>query len=65
MGRTDRVVQIIAEADRPLTTGDVRSKLSEHEPDVTSKLVSASLSYAQRKERIRKSTDGRWVPASE
>lgn len=65
IGRTDRVVQIIADADRPLTTGDVRAKLSEHEPGVTSKLVSASLSYAQRKGRIRKGNDGRWVPAGQ
>lgn len=64
VGRTDRVVQLIAEADRPLTTGEVRSLLLQHEPAVTSKLVSASLSYAERKGRIRKSNDGRWVAAT-
>lgn len=64
VGRTDRVVQLIAEAASPLTTGEVRSRLLQHEPAVTSKLVSASLSYAQRKGRIRKSSDGRWIAAS-
>lgn len=63
IGRTDRVVRLIADADEPLSTGDVRSRLSEYEPGVTSKLVSASLSYAERKGRIRRNDDGRWVAA--
>lgn len=62
IGRTDRVVYLIAGADQPLSTGEVRSQLSNYEPDVTSKLVSASLSYAERKGRIRRTDDGRWVP---
>ncbi len=62
IGRTDRVVYLIAGADQPLSTGEVRSQLSNYEPDVTSKLVSASLSYAERKGRIRRTEDGRWVP---
>jgi hypothetical protein len=59
------VVELIQKADRPLTTGEVRAHLLEHEPAVTSKLVSASLSYAQRKGRIRKTNDGRWVAGGE
>lgn len=62
IGRTDRVVYLIAGADQPLSTGEVRAQLSNYEPDVTSKLVSASLSYAERKGRIRRTDDGRWVP---
>lgn len=62
IGRTDRVVYLIAGANQPLSTGEVRSQLSNYEPDVTSKLVSASLSYAERKGRIRRTDDGRWVP---
>jgi len=65
VGRIDRVVELIQKADRPLTTGEVRAHLLEHEPAVTSKLVSASLSYAQRKGRIRKTNDGRWVAGGE
>lgn len=61
MGRTDRVVYLIADAAEPLSTGEVRAQLSEYEPGVTSKLVSASLSYAERKGRIRRVDDGRWV----
>lgn len=64
IGRTDRVVYLIAGADQPLSTGEVRSQLSNYEPDVTSKLVSASLSYAERKGRIRRTDDGRWVPVA-
>ncbi|PSO46837.1 MAG: hypothetical protein BRC32_06050 [Actinobacteria bacterium QS_8_72_14] len=65
VGRIDRVVELIQKTDRPLTTGEVRAHLLEHEPAVTSKLVSASLSYAQRKGRIRKTNDGRWVAGGE
>lgn len=61
IGRTDRVVYLIAGASEPLSTGEVRTQLSEYEPGVTSKLVSASLSYAERKGRIRRTDDGRWV----
>lgn len=61
IGRTDRVVYLIADAAEPLSTGEVRTQLSEYEPGVTSKLVSASLSYAERKGRIRRVDDGRWV----
>lgn len=61
IGRTDRVVYLIAGSDQPLSTGEVRAQLSNYEPDVTSKLVSASLSYAERKGRIRRTDDGRWV----
>lgn len=61
MGRTDRVVQLIAGASQPVSTGEVRTQLSDYEPGVTSKLVSASLSYAERKGRIRRTDDGRWV----
>jgi hypothetical protein len=64
VGRTDRMVKLIAEADQPLSTGEVRSRLQQYEPEVTSKLVSASLSYAQRKGRIQRSADGRWAAAS-
>lgn len=61
IGRTDRVVYLIADASEPLSTGEVRAQLSEYEPGVSSKLVSASLSYAERKGRIRRVDDGRWV----
>jgi hypothetical protein len=59
-GRTDRVVEIVTASREPLTTGEVRSQLAGEEPDVSSKLVSAALTYAQRKGRIDKSQDGRW-----
>lgn len=61
MSRSDRVVQVVAESNEPLTTGEVRSRLQQYEPDVSSKLASASLSYAQRKGNIRKTENGRWV----
>lgn len=64
VSRSDRVVQIVAESDQPLTTGEVRSRLQQYEPDVSSKLVSASLSYAQRRGRIQRTNDNRWVSAS-
>jgi hypothetical protein len=62
-GRTDRVVEIVRSASEPLSTGDVRSRLSQAEPDVSSKLVSAALTYAQRKGRVRRADGGRWTPA--
>jgi hypothetical protein len=62
-GRTDRVVEIVNRAGQPMSTGDVRSRLSDTEPQVSSKLVSAALSYAQRKGRIGKTDDGRWTAA--
>jgi hypothetical protein len=61
-GRTDRVIEIVNSADQPLSTGDVRAKLAETEPEVSSKLVSAALTYAARKGRIRKD-NGRWAGA--
>lgn len=64
VSRSDRVVQVIAESDQPLATGEVRSRLQQYEPEVSSKLVSASLSYAQRRGRIRRTDDSRWVSAS-
>lgn len=64
VSRSDRVVQIVAESDQPLTTGEVRSRLQQYEPEVSSKLVSASLSYAQRRGRIRRTNDNRWVSVS-
>lgn len=63
-GRTDRVVALVDEADGPLTTAEVRSRLASHEPDVSSQVVSASLSYARRKGRITKTDDGRWTSTS-
>lgn len=65
VSRSDRVVQVVAESDQPLTTGEVRSRLQRYEPEVSSKLVSASLSYAQRRGRVRRNTDNRWVAAAE
>lgn len=62
-GRTDRVVEIVSSAGQPLTTGDVRARLQQEEPKVSSKLVSAALTYAQRKGRIGKTDDGRWSAA--
>lgn len=62
-GRTDRVIDIVTTSKAPLSTGEVRSKLSSAEPDVSSKLVSAALSYAQKKGRIKRASDGRWVGA--
>lgn len=61
VSRSDRLVQVIAESDQPLTTGEVRSRLQHDEPQVSSKVVSASLSYAQRKGRIRRTDDRRWM----
>lgn len=61
VSRSDRVVQVVAESEEPLTTGEVRWRLQQYEPDVSSKLASASLSYAQRKGAIRKTDSGRWV----
>ncbi len=64
VSRSDRVVQVVAESEQPLTTGEVRSRLQQYEPEVSSKLVSASLSYAQRRGRIRRTDDSRWVAAA-
>lgn len=64
VSRSDRVVHIVAESDQPLTTGEVRALLQHYEPEVSSKLVSASLSYAQRRGRIRRNADNRWVAAA-
>lgn len=61
VSRSDRLVQVIAESDQPLTTAEVRSRLQHDEPQVSSKVVSASLSYAQRKGRIRRTDDRRWM----
>lgn len=61
-GRTDRVVEIVNGADQPLSTGEVRAQLAQEEPEVSSKLVSAALTYAARKGRVRRH-DGRWVGA--
>lgn len=61
-GRTDRVVDLVTKAKEPLSTGEVRAQLTKHEPDVSSQVVSASLAYAQRKGRIRRTDDGRWTP---
>lgn len=64
VSRSDRVVQVVAESDQPLSTGEVRSRLQQYEPGVSSKLVSASLSYAQRRGGIRRNEDNRWVAAA-
>lgn len=61
VSRSDRLVQVIAESDQPLTTAEVRSRLQHYEPQVSSKVVSASLSYAHRKGRIRRTDDRRWM----
>jgi hypothetical protein len=61
-GRTERVIEIVSTASEPLTTGDVRARLANEEPDVSSKLVSAALTYAARKGRIGRQ-DGHWVGA--
>lgn len=63
-GRTDRIVELVAGAEHPLTTGEVRARLRRHEPDVTSQLVSASLAYAERKGRVRRTDDRRWIAGS-
>jgi hypothetical protein len=62
-GRTDRVVEIVTGSARPLSTGDVRARLAQEEPQVSSKLVSAALTYAQRKGRIKRADGGRWTGA--
>lgn len=62
-GRTDRAVEILRDAGQPMSTGEVRARLAEHEPDPSSKLVSAALAYAHRKGWVRKTANGRWTAA--
>ncbi len=59
--RADRVVEILATADHPLTRGEIRDELARRGTAVNVNSVSATLSYLLSNETAERLPDGGWV----